>query len=298
MGNANRSTQLSVIELLQKCPQKFTYEQCVFILEKKYNYDVNKGAYFSTKIATQGQHKLCISAYDVNGVKINKDRAIIYAERMSFTSFTGPLPSIYSERLAISKWTKDPALSEFMNIFINRLSVISYRISVRKTPALQKVAHCGQTSVGRCINALLGNSNNDSLFAFCYSMWNIPRSALGLRTIISNFFNIDVNIEQFYGAKTKILDITVLGKINSFLGENTILGSSYFDYGSAIEITLGPLPDSSLELLKPGMLWRQKLEELINRYLPQEIDYDVVLMPANAQHSTIGRNKLAYDTWL
>ena len=102
MGYADRRTQLSVIDELKQAPHLFSYEQCVSILERAYNTNINTGSYYSAVITTNSRHSFFLYAYDINQVALNDNKAEIYAERMSFTSFHGPLPSVYSERIGVS----------------------------------------------------------------------------------------------------------------------------------------------------------------------------------------------------
>ena len=107
MGYPHGAAQLSVIESLEAHPQLFSYEQCVSILEAKYNIRFKSISYFSDAIVTCSKHILALSAYDISNVDISNDNAKIYAERMSITSLNGPLPNIYTEQISALKWMKN-----------------------------------------------------------------------------------------------------------------------------------------------------------------------------------------------
>ena len=297
MGCKNRTTQLSVIDLLEKQPQIFSYEQCISILEKKYNTRFKSVSYFSDTIITCSNHTLSLSAYEISNVDISNDNAKIYAERMSITSLNGPLPSIYTEQIHGLKWVKNSSLSDFMNVFINRLSCLSYKISVRIHPSLQK-QNSIDTNIGQCLNALIGNRHDQRLLQYAYMFWTMPHSALGLRLIISNYFGVNVTIEQFSGAFTKIYDVTKLALQNSILGENALLGESYFDHSNAIKIVLGPLDNSQFDDFLPGNKWDVILRQLIESYLDKNIDYSIELIPKFQQSSKLGYCTLNYNTWI
>lgn len=297
MGYKNGAAQLSVIELLERQPQLFSYEQCISILEKKYNIRFKCISYFSDTIITCSVHKLSLSAYDINNITLANDNARIYAERMSITSLSGPLPNVYTEQISVLKWVKNDSLSDFMNIFTNRLSYLSYKISVRIYFSLQNRKNI-DTNVGQCLNALAGSKNDERLIQYAYMLWNIPRSALGLRLIILNYFKVDVHITQFIGAFTEIEEVTMLGKNNCTLGCNAFLGHSYFNYENGIKITLGPLDNEQLYKFSPGGTWNSALKEVISSYLDKDIDYTLELIPKTQQTSAIGNSKLGYLSWL
>lgn len=297
MGNELRSTQLPIIDKLAKSPQLFDYEQCVYLLENFYTIDVNHGAYFSCPILTDSRHLFYLAPYDINSVKINEKSAIIYAERMSFSSFHGPLPSVYSERIGVSEWFKNHALSDFFNIFINRLSVISYRVTVKKLPTLQKSEPI-DTNMGKCLNSLTGRQNNHSLLQYASLLWDNPRSALGLRLIIANFFQVNVKIEQFNGGFIEKEEKTFLGKKNSLLGNNASLGKLFYDFGNSIKIQIGPLTARQIDDFQEGKPWFVELNRLINSYLDRNISYKIEFIPDDIPEIELGFGKLSYNTWL
>jgi len=295
MGNERRASQLSIIDNLAKHPQLFDYEQCVYLLENFYKIDVNHGNFFTCQISTKSRHIFYISPYDINSVNIEENSATIYAERMSFTSFHGPLPNVYSERIGVSEWFKNHALSDFFNIFINRLSILSYRITVKKSPTLQKNEPI-DTNIGKCLDSLSGRQNNPSLLQYSFLLWDNPRSALGLRLIISNFFNVDVKITQFAGGFIEKEEKTLLRQQNSILGNDASLGNKYYDFGNSIKISIGPLNAYQIEKFKG--IWYDELNRLITSYLDRTISYVIEFIPKDIPDIELGKGKLSYDTWL
>lgn len=297
MGYADRRTQLSVIDELKQAPHLFSYEQCVSILERAYNTNINTGSYYSAIITTNSRHSFFLYAYDINQVALNDNKAKIYAERMSFTSFHGPLPSVYSERIGVSEWFKNHALSDFMNIFINRLSTISYHVSVRRFPSLQKVEAI-DTNIGRCLNALAGSKYKQQLIQYAQMMWNNTHSALGLRLMISQYFDVDVQVLQFDGSFSRFENETRLGIQSSVLGRNAALGDRYFDYGNAIRILIGPLNNEQMRNFETKGRWYKELIDLIDCYLDDNIDYIIEFIPQSVIPPTLGGCSLNGSAWL
>lgn len=297
MGYADRCTQLSVIDELKQAPHLFSYEQCVSILERAYNTNINIGSYYSALITTNSRHSFFLYAYDVNQVTLDDNKAEIYAERMSFTSFHGPLPNVYSERIGVSEWFKNHALSDFMNIFINRLSTISYRISVRRFPSLQKVETM-DTNIGRCLNALAGSKYKQQLIQYAQMMWNNTHSAIGLRLMIAQYFDVDVQVLQFDGSFSRFENETSLGVQSSVLGQNAALGYRYFDYGNAIRILIGPLNNEEMRNFEVKGCWYKELIDLIDGYLDNNIDYIIEFIPQAIIPPTLGACSLSENTWL
>lgn len=301
MGYEHRITQLPVIKLLQKTPQLFSLEQCVYILEKVYGTQGqygNEHSYYSAKITVKSKHTFSLIAHDVHDIKFDEDKTVLYSERASFTSINGPLPDVYTEKINALQWTKNYALSDFMNIFINRLSGVSYKISIRKIVTLQN-ANSEDTNIGKCLQALTGRIYKDPAALQCaYLHWTTTHSALGLRSIIMHFFQVPVQISQFVGAFNPLATRSLLGTENSSLSENAVLGRQFFDYNNAIKISIGPLDNSTLTQFEKDKPFYKSLIHIISTYLEDTIDYTLEFIPDVPAKSKLSNTRMGYNSWL
>ena len=75
--------------------------------------------------------------------------------------------------------------------------------------------------------------------------WRNTRSSSGLKAMLSSFFKVPVEIQQFTGGFVEVSpeEQTVIARKGSYnkLGKNTFLGSKVWDSTRGININIGPL---------------------------------------------------------
>jgi type VI secretion system protein ImpH len=151
--------------------------------------------------------------------------------------------------------------------------------------------------------------DDDSLIYYCGLLSLHTRSAAALRHIISDYFKVPVEIEQFVGAWYKIDRETqcLFDKGNTYseqLGVGAILGDEIWDQQSAVRLHLGPLTlDRYLDFLPNGKAYRP-LQALAKFYSGGEIDFEIQLIlqrdqvpPCRLGDETESAPQLAWTTW-
>jgi type VI secretion system protein ImpH len=134
---------------------------------------------------------------------------------------------------------------------------------------------------------------------------NQTRSAEGLQTIISNFFQLPVKVEQFVGHWIKLPEdcLCRLGESpdSGSLGMNTVIGARVWDCQSRFRIVLGPLDIDQYQRLLPTGNSLQRLVSIVKNYIGMELSWDIrlILEKRQAPLLKLGKNaQLGWTTWL
>jgi len=240
-----------------------------------------------------------------------KDKLNIY----SFGLFgpNGPMPLVFTE------YTKermthhgDNTLSDFADVFHNRLIMLFYR-AWANAQSCASLDRSGD-SFTRHIASLTGlgidaHQSPDSIAN--HGRWHQSghlvqqtRSAEGLQSILANYFNVPVRIEQFvsHWLELPAEQRSRLGKNQGArLGLDTVLGNKVLDRQHHFRIHLGPLNQTQYnEFLPNGPKYTQLLEWVRN-YIGVELSWDLQLMLQNnnATGMQLGpTQQLGWNSWV
>jgi type VI secretion system protein ImpH len=115
------------------------------------------------------------------------------------------------------------------------------------------------------------------LLAYCGILSSATRSANGLKTLLSDYFDgIPVMVSEFAPRWAQLRNVKPLGT-STPLGEATILGTSYFDRAGKFKVVVGPLPRLVYEQFLPGTENIADMKEVIKYYLADPLEYDIVV---------------------
>jgi type VI secretion system protein ImpH len=196
---------------------------------------------------------------------------------MSLAGALGPLPLPLTEMILASPRgpliedetgmprREPPPAIDFLDIFNHRLISLMYRVRQTHRPALTsrrpedgQIAHCLFALIGLGQPGLRGRLavEDRSLLRYSGILARRPRSASGLRRMLSDYFGVPVHVRHFVGRWQRLdrSQWTVLGGPrgrNARLGVNTIAGTRVWDEQSLIEVGLGPLPREKFLALLP-----------------------------------------------
>jgi type VI secretion system protein ImpH len=199
----------------------------------------------------------------------------------------GPLPSVYTEQLLLREKS---ALADFLDIFNHRLIVLLYRVHEMHHPALTPTSPdnglaanhlyaffglgCDPSSAARDRLSL----NDRALLDYAGLLAHRPHSASGLQTLLRDYFQVEVAVEQFTGAWLNLSEDqwTRLGTRegqNQNLGDGAILGKRVWEQHAGVTIGLGPLDLNTFESFLPNGGAHSALCDLCRFYLGQEWDF-------------------------
>lgn len=228
---------------------------------------------------------------------------------------TGPLPAPFAELVLERIRQKDLGLREFLDIFNHRLISLMYR--ARKvhrvtlsspSPEQGPMANYLYAFLGLGISGLrdrMGKEVPDRvLLPYAGLLSQQPRSVVGMEHILSDHFNVPVNVEQFSGVWRQIESDqwTRLGRLgtNQVLGENVVLGTRIWDQQGRFLVMVGPLSlEQYLDFLPEGSAYAP-LCKLVRFYAGQEFEFRIrlKLRAAEIPELRLGKAKLGWTTWL
>lgn len=268
-----------------------------------------------TEIKTRPNPSLAFPESDISSITQNEDGD--YALSVNFLGLYGvssPLPTFYSEDILDETQHEQHARREFLDIIGQTIYPLFFRAWLKSRPHLRIVEFDDQRLLDN-FYSFVGIPNPsryreqpgfESLLRFASIYLQQPRSALGLKTIISSIYpELEVNlIEQ----DIRVLNIPevqrmYLGQQATILGEDTHIGEQYACRTSNLLVELRNVSSTLFQQLLPGEYEFRRLQFLVRHYLtdPLNIAVDLYLTPGAVRQAGLGAggwSKLGKDTWL
>jgi type VI secretion system protein ImpH len=296
-GTENSSIGYMLVEhLLHTTPQEFDFFQIVRLLERIYPDRAPVGTF-----AAPSKEVARFTAHNATGFPASRVQDILWpvtgppALVVNFFGLTGPsgvLPLYYTQLVMERMRAKDHVLRHFFDLFNHRMISLFYTAweKYRFTVAYERgerdrFSHHLLDLVGLGTVGLEDRQRvqDDSLIYYCGLLAPHTRSALGLRQIVSDYFDVPVAVEQFVGAWHRLDRETqcLFDKANTYseqLGVGAIVGDEIWDQQSGVRLRIGPMPlVRYLDFLPIGTAYRP-LQALTRLYSGGEIDFEVQLV--------------------
>jgi type VI secretion system protein ImpH len=308
--------------LLRTVPQEFDFFQTVRLLERirQGASPVGTFAPFSKEVARFAANSdLAFPASRIQTIEWpDSAPPSVIVNFMGLIGPMGVLPIYYSQLVNERKRAKDHAIRAFFDLFNHRMISLFYAAweKYRFTVAYERgerdrFSHHLLDLIGLGTPGLQDRQSvrDDSLIYYCGLLALHPRSELGLRQILSDYFSVRVEIEQFVGGWYKLDRETqcLFDKGNTYseqLGVGAIVGDEIWDQQSAVRLRLGPMPLARyLDFLPNGTAY-SPLKALTRFYSGGEIDFEVQLVLEREQvpscelgSETEAAPQLAWTTW-
>lgn len=251
-------------------------------------------------------------------------------------SSVGPLPESYSEWLRRRAANGDRAMADFFDIFNHRFNVLRYHIKAKSRLALSTV-HPEKTDMARYLASVMGLRLSDMRSTQRRSQRDgsqaiqpkkqvpIPmasRAMVCLAALLGNNRRSQAAIEQvlavYLQGKVRILPLKGrwyaideeeqmrLGRRHYRLGEDSVLGSRFWDQQSGIELIIADLPYARFRSLLPGGEAHDDFVRILAYLTNRQVHCDVRLQlqagcrPPNAlQTQDSGCDlRLGYTSWV
>jgi type VI secretion system protein ImpH len=317
------SSPYSQVEaLLRTVPQEFDFFQTVRLLER-----IRPSASPVGTFAPAAKEVARFNANPEIGFPASRIQNIDWTEStqpaviVNFMGLMGPmgvLPLYYSQLVIERKRAKDHAIRSFLDLFNHRMISLFYAAweKYRFTVAYERqerdrFSHHLLDLIGLGTPGLQDRQavRDDSLIYYCGLLSLHPRSAAGLRQILSDYFDVRIEVEQFVGGWYKLDRETqcLFDKANTYseqLGVGVIIGDEIWDQQSAVRLRLGPMPLARyLDFLPNGSAY-SPLKALTRFYSGGEIDFEVQLVLQREQVpscelglETEAAPQLSWTTW-
>jgi type VI secretion system protein ImpH len=241
---------------------------------------------------------------------------------VNFMGLIGPLgvlPLPYSH-LAIERLrAKDGALRDFFDLFHHRIISLFYQAWEKYRFAVPFERGDAET-FSRHLLALVGLGTpglenrqevpDQTLLFYAGMLSGHARSAEGLRQVLTDYFQVPVEVEQFVGAWYPVEEDSrcELGTDEDYsgqLGLGAVVGDEVWDQQSRIRLRLGPLTMEEYQGFLPGGAAHRRLRSLATFYLGGEVDVEVQLVlkrrdvPACELHGADGPGpQLGWTAWV
>lgn len=214
---------------------------------------------------------------------------------VNFMGLTGPLgvlPIWYTNLIRERTKAKDTTLPDFLDIFNHRMISLffhaweKYRFSISyERGDREGLTKCLMDVTGLGTQGLQNRQDvpDDSLLFYAGLLSQKPRSAQNLAQLLSDYFDVPVEIEQFVGAWYRLDPLNQCHMderpdYSEQVGLGAVVGDEMWDQHSRARIKIGPLSlERYLEFLPNGPA-HQPLRALARFYSNGEVDFEAQLI--------------------
>jgi type VI secretion system protein ImpH len=238
----------------------------------------------------------------------------ITANFLGLYGSSSPLPTWYTEELIEEEADGESVSKDFIDIVNQRLFALLFQCWAKYRPHLQVVEAQDPDHIERLF-CLLGLGSKSfrrdipdpyRLLRYIGLFTQMPRSALGLETLLSDSLNgMKVTVIPCVARKVKIPDDQkmLVGSSIHGLGKNTIIGEEIVDRMGKFRIRIGPLDKKQFQNFYPEADTYKNVTFLTDMYIlePLEYDLEVVLAKDEAQTACMGdpdNSRLGLNTWI
>ncbi|HXN50541.1 MAG TPA: type VI secretion system baseplate subunit TssG [Candidatus Acidoferrum sp.] len=281
---------------LRKEPYAFGFFQAVRMLERLFPERKRVGGFVhpAEEVVHFGAHSsLAFPASEIQSLDAKgAEPARMSVNFMGLTGPLGALPQWYTGLVAERLRANDKGLRDFLDIFNHRFVSLfyqaweKYRFAIAyERGELDRFSHILLDLIGMGTVGLQDRQAvPDEAFLFFSGMLaQRPRSAKALESIVAEYFQVPVEVQQLLGGWFRLDPATecCLGDRESAseqLGQGAVTGNEVWDQQARARIKLGPLSMSQyLEFLPNGSAF-EPLRALTRFFANDEIDFEVQLV--------------------
>lgn len=250
----------------------------------------------------------------------------------AFMGLTGPngvLPQHYTALVIERVREKDYALRDFLDLFNHRIISLfyraweKYRFAIAYERAQATGAKAREDLFTRCLYCLLGlgtgslrgrmEYDDEAFLYYAGHFAHYPRSAVSLELILSDYFEMPVEVKQFQGQWLYLSrdDQSSLPcpqwprGLNTQLGAGVVIGERVWDVESKFRLRFGPLGYRQFCRFVPSGDALRPLCQMVRSYVGPQFDFDVqpVLKAAEVPWCQLGGDgagaaRLGWNTWI
>jgi type VI secretion system protein ImpH len=240
---------------------------------------------------------------------------------VNFMGLTGPmgvLPYCYTEMILERLREKDTSFASFLDIFNHRSISLFYRAWEKyRFPVTHylgeedRFTHHLLDLIGLGTPGLLHRQEVPDLGLLHYvgMLGQQSRSAGALEQILSDYFEVPVEIRQFAGAWYRLEsgDFSRMNEGTSFpeqLGGGAVVGDEVWDQQSRVCVRLGPLSLAKYQEFLPGSTALSELKAITKFFSNDELDFEVQLImkrdevPQCEVGAEAERPRLGWTSWI
>jgi len=312
-----------VEEKLRREPYAFDFFQAVRLLERLFPERTPVGEFTHPEgevVRFAAHPSLAFPASQIQGAEWWEKAAVKMT--VNFMGLTGPegvLPNPYTTLIIERLRDSDQSLREFLDLFNHRIISLFYR-AWRKYRFDVASEHGERDRFSRHLLSLLGLGtdgmrdrqvvSDEVLVYYAGLLAQRPRSAQALKQILSDYFDVPVEIEQFSGgwyrldpeAQCRMSDENL---DSGELGFGAVVGDEIWSQQSRVRIILGPLSlERYADFLPDGESF-EPLRAWVKFFSNDEWDFEVrlILERENVPACTLGAEgvsgpQLGWVSWV
>jgi type VI secretion system protein ImpH len=308
--------------MLRSNPWSFDFCQAVRVLERLHP-DREPMGYFSVPgeeaVRLRAHASTVFPASEIQSLRdADGERAEMEVNFMGLFGPLGVLPLYYTELIAERARVRDTAPIDFLDIFNHRMISLFYRAWLKcrfpiayEQGDLDQVARRLLDFIGLGTPGLQNRQKvaDNALIFYSGLLSQQPRCAGNLENLLSDYFEVPVEVEQFIGTWYKLDESTQScledgTDVSEQLGFGAIVGDEFWDTQGRVRLRIGPLRMARyLDFLPSGAAY-VPLRSIAEFYAGGEIDFemqlildrrDVPLCELGAEGETAPR--LGWITW-
>jgi len=287
---------LSLEQAIFEEPYRFEFFQLMRLLERIFR-DKSPVGYNSLPENEVANFRSTLSlefpASEVQEIKkfhdeiLDRERTEVFVNFMGMLGLLGAMPMRYTELAAERARYGDTALWYFLDIFTHRAISLFYRAWVkyhfpvtyeRGSDEFTEYVFC---LIGLGTAGLRGRMfiDDESLLPYAGIINQKPHSAVALRNLIADYFEVSVNVIQFFGEWLELEEesLTRIGVQNNKIGINTIVGSRIWHNQSKFRLQIGPLTFKQYITFLPIGDAYKALKSIVKLFVGDEFDFDIQL---------------------
>jgi type VI secretion system protein ImpH len=309
-------------KLVGEEPYRFEFFQAVRVLERLLGERKAPGRFANpqTEVVRFGAHNTAVfPASEIQSLQWREGRAPLMV--VNFMGLTGPegvLPLYYTQFVAERVRAKDTAVRDFLDIFNHRMISLFYQAWERYRFTVQYERGEGDR-LSQYLLDLIGLGTKGlrdrqavpdlSLVYYAGLLGQRPRSALALRQLVEDYFEVPAEVVQFAGAWYR-LDVPTRCRLDAGATESeqlavgAVVGDEVWDEQSRVRLRLGPLGLEQYQDFLPTGTAYEPLRALVRFFAGNEFDFEVqlVLKREEVPGCELGRGdqtapRLGWITW-
>jgi type VI secretion system protein ImpH len=259
-----------------------------------------------TRLRVRADLSAAFPGFEVSALEYDEAQTRITLQTPNYcvAGSSGPLPAPFVDWLRELVADGQRAMADFFDVFNRRLHLMRWRIKSRLHPGLHD-DHPDRSDYAIYLASVIGLLDP----ALVDALSPVPRRALlGLAGLLSDarrsvpaftqalslLIGAQVRLEPLVGRWLPIdeCERNGLGRINSRLGRDLLLGRRWFDAGAAVEVHVAPLPYEQVCRLLPNGSGHPALRTLLRFLSERRFDVWMVfgVQPNTAQPVRLRRD--------
>ncbi len=290
------SDTAEIWQMLEREPYSFNFFQAVRLLQRLMPQREPVGLFVNPtrEIVHFGAHQtVSFPPSQIQALaRTENGPARMFVNFMGLTGASAVLPHYYTELVIQRGRAKDHAIRDFFDIFNHRMISLffqawqKYRFTIAyERGERDRFSHHLLDLIGLGTEGLQNRQTvaDDSLIYYAGLLAQQPRSAVALRQVLEDYFQVPAEIDQFAGGWFQLDTDTQCcfeDQLSSSeqLGFGAVVGDQIWDQQSSVRVKLGPLTlKQYLDFLPNGTAYRP-LCGLLGFFAETEFDFDVQLV--------------------